>query len=109
VKKPRRHTPYCSPAVQNLIDKAEESDRLTVMLKYHPGIRPTEVAAAYRRDVPGLEVSSDYPPLLHVTGDKLRLHQALGHPLTVGAVADFQDYLHHLRPTSRQRHDDYSR
>jgi hypothetical protein len=103
VEKSTRHTPYCSPAVSRLIEKAKEGDRLTVMLKYRPGVRPTEAAAAYRKDVPGLEVSSDYPPLLHVTGDKARLHQALGHALTVGAVTDFQDYLHHLQPTSRQR------
>lgn len=109
MEKPRQHAPYCSPAVRNMIEKAEESDRLTVVLKYHPGIRPTEAAAAYRRDVPGLEVSSDYPPLLHVTGDKLHLCQALGHALTVGAVADFQDYLRNLQPTSRQRHGGHSR
>ena len=109
MEKPRRHAPYCSTAVYNLINKAEEGARLTVMLKYHPGIRPTEAAAAYRRDVPGLKVSPGYPPLLHVTGDKRRLRQALGHVLTVGAVADFQDYLRYLQPTSRQQHDVPSR
>jgi hypothetical protein len=103
VKKSRRHDPYCSPTVQKLLDKAGEGDRLTVLLKYQPGVKPTEASAAYRKDVPGLEVSSDYPPLLHVTGDKLRLRQALGHELTVGAVADFREYLCYLLPTPGQR------
>jgi hypothetical protein len=103
VDKPRRHAPYCSPAVCDLIDKAQEGNRLTVMLKYQPGVKPTEASAAYRRDVPGLKVSSDYPPLLHVTGDKEHLRLALGHALTVGAVANFQEYLRYLLPTSRQR------
>jgi hypothetical protein len=103
VEKPRRHAPYCSPAVRDLIDQAEPGDRLTVLLKYKPDVLPTEAAAAYREGVPGLEVSPDYPPLLHVTGDKDRLRRALGHELTVGAAADFQDYLRYLRPTSGQR------
>jgi hypothetical protein len=103
VTKHRRHDPYCSPTVQKLIDKADEGDRLTVMLKYRPGVKPTEASATYRTDVPGLEVSSDYPPLLHVTGDKLRLRQAMQHELTVGAVADFREYLRYLLPTPGQR------
>ena len=103
MKKPRRHDPYCSPAVRDLIEKAKDGDRLTVVLKYHSRVKPFEAVSAYRKDVPGLQVSANYPPLLHVTGDKLRLRQALGNELTVGAVADFREYLRYLLPTPGQR------
>jgi hypothetical protein len=103
VVKPRQNKPYCSPAVEKLLARAEDGQRLTVMLRYQPGIKPFDAAAAYGQDVPGLEIAPDYPPLLHVTGDKRRLRMALAHTLTVGAVADYQDYASYLQPTSRQR------
>jgi hypothetical protein len=95
--------PYCSPAVRDLIDKAKPGDRLSALLKYKPGVKPTEAVAAYQAAAPGLEVSPGYPPVLHVKGDKDSLHKALGHELTVGVVKDYQEYTRDLLPAPGQR------
>jgi hypothetical protein len=103
---PKTRTPaskFRSPKVRELLDRAEPGQSLEVMIRYKPGVRPTEAKAAYVAAVPGLEeVSTGYPPILHVKGDKASLEKAMEHELTVGTVKDYPDFDRYLRPTSEQ-------
>jgi hypothetical protein len=87
-----------------MIDKAKPGDSLTVLIRYKPGVKPTVAKAAYEAAVPGLEkVSTGYPPVLYVTGDKASLEKAMEHEWTVGTVKNLQDYSRYLHRTSAQR------
>jgi hypothetical protein len=92
-----------APARRDRIEKAAPGDRLSALLKYKPGVKPSEAVAAYRAADPGLEVSPGYPPVLHVAGDKDSLRKALGHELTLGVVTDYREYCRDLTPTPGQR------
>ena len=47
--------------LSGLLDEAGDGRRLTVLLKYRHGLRPTEAEKAYREAVPGLEVGRSWP------------------------------------------------
>jgi hypothetical protein len=92
--RPTRYT-YRTPAVRALIEAAGPTDRLSVLLRYRPGVKIPEAVAAYR-EIDGLKVDAGYIPILHVTGDRELVKKALGHELTVGAAKDYQDYSRHF-------------
>jgi hypothetical protein len=94
VDKPRRLHRYenVSTSVRALLRDARPGERVSVLLGYRPGVKPTEAAAAYRAADEGLTVHVGYPPIVTVEGDRDSVQKALDHELTVAAVKDFQEY-----------------
>ncbi|HJT77884.1 MAG TPA: hypothetical protein VJ739_11845 [Gemmataceae bacterium] len=74
-----------------MLAAAGPDDRVSLLIRYKPGIKPTEAEAAYN-GIDGLEAHREYPPLVTVRGNKACVEKALAHELTEGAVADFREY-----------------
>jgi hypothetical protein len=90
-RRPKRHE-NVSTSVRALLRDARPGERVRVLLRYRPGVKPTEAAAAYRAADAGLTVHLGYPPVVTVEGDRASVQRALDHELTVAAVMDFQEY-----------------
>lgn len=84
-----------------MLAAAGPDDCVSLLIRYKPGVKPTEAEAAYRT-IEGLQASREYPPLVTIRGSKACVEKALQHELTEGAVADFQEYNRHL-VTPRRR------
>ena len=74
-----------------MLAAAGPDDRVSLMIRYKPGVKPTEAEAVYKA-IEGLEAYREYPPLVTVRGCKACVEKALEHELTEGAVANFREY-----------------
>ena len=81
-----------STSVRALLREAGPGERVSILLLYRPGVKPTEAEAAYRAADEELTVNAGYPPTVTVRGDRVSVEKALNHELTVAAVKDFQEY-----------------
>jgi hypothetical protein len=82
-----------------MLTAAKDGDRVSVLIKYRPGVRPSEAREAYGA-IDGLTVKTGFIPALTVEGDTSVVGAAIDHELTIGAVKDFQDYRRYLSPSS---------